>query len=347
MSLYQRGQTWWIYLVHPVTGQRIRESARTADRGQAQRYEDERRAELWRETGAAPRERTWHDACTAWLTAAERSASDRYSLRALNYTERPLSQVTRESIEAALAGKTPATYNRYRALIVAICNHAGHPLKIPLRKTKPGRIRFLSREEWDRLYAELPAHLKPLARFALATGLRQHNVTHLRWDQIDLRRRVAWVHADETKADKAIGIPLSDEAVDTLRGQIGKSTEWVFPYTGRGRAAGKPIAKIKTAWQLAMERAGLGRFRRKLGPDGKLISKKWEGDFTWHGLRHTWASWHVMAGTPLEVLQKLGGWADLKMVMRYAHLAPEYLAGYANNATPYESGGKLDASSVA
>ncbi len=342
MPLYQRGKTWWIYLTHPITHERIRESARTTDQTEAQRYHDQRRAELWNETGAAPRERTWHNACADWLNAAERSKSDQYSLRALDYEDRPLSECTRESFEAALAGKTPATFNRYRSIIVAILNHAGRSIKIPLRKTKPGRLRFLSHDEWQRLYAALPDHLKPLAKFAISTGLRQRNVTHLRWDQIDLTRRVAWIHADQAKAGKPIGIPLSDDAVDVLRGQIGKSAEWVFPYTGRGRAAGKPIAKIKTAWQLAMERAGLGRFERQFGPNGKLISKEWTGDFTWHGLRHTWASWHVMAGTPLEVLQKLGGWADLKMVLKYAHLAPEYLAGYANNARPYTKTNEAD-----
>ena len=41
-----------------------------------------------------------------------------------------------------------------------------------------------------------------------------------------------------------------------------------------------------------------------------------------------------MSGTPIEVLQKLGGWADLKMVLRYAHLAPDHLASYANNSKP-------------
>ncbi|CDQ09682.1 tyrosine-type recombinase/integrase [Acidithiobacillus ferrivorans] len=51
----------------------------------------------------------------------------------------------------------------------------------------------------------------------------------------------------------------------------------------------------------------------------------------WHGLRHTWASWHVQAGTPLADLKELGGWASLEMVQRYAHLSPDHTAQYAAN----------------
>ena len=54
-------------------------------------------------------------------------------------------------------------------------------------------------------------------------------------------------------------------------------------------------------------------------------------DFRWRELRHAWASWHVQAGTPLHVLQDLGGWASAEMVQRYAHLSAAHLADYANN----------------
>lgn len=335
MSLYQRGETWYYYITHK--GERVRESTGTSDREAAQRIHDEVKAALW----TAPRRGgpTWQDACVAWLNASPRSASDRYTLRAMDYPDRPLTDCTAESFAAVLSGKSAGTSNRHRALIVAIITQAGVKIKIPMRKAKSGRLRFLNHDEWQRLHAELPAHLKPLAAFTIATGLRQANVTHLRWDQVDLARKVLWIHPDQAKAGRAIGIPLSEDAVAQLRAQIGKSDEWVFPYKGKGRKEGKkpqPMTKIKTAWQLAMERAGLGYFERKTDADGKLISKKWIGDFTWHGLRHTWASWHVMAGTPLEVLQKLGGWEDLRMVMKYAHLAPEYLAGFAGNAKPWQ-----------
>jgi len=333
VSLYQVGETWYVYITHG--GERIRRSAGTTSKKDAQRFHDELKAALW-ETTARPSGRTWKDACTAWLTAAPRSTSDRYTLRAMEYEDRPLTECTAESFEPVLAGKTPGTANRHRALIVAILTQAGIKVKIPTRKAKAGRLRFLTEAEWKRLYATLPEHLKPLAAFSIATGLRQANVTHLRWNQVDLPRKVLWIHPDQAKGGKAIGIPLSDEAEQLLQAQLGKHDDWVFPYKGRGRKEGAPITKIKTAWQLAMERAKLGHFERKLDADGTLISKKWIGDVTWHSLRHTWASWHVMAGTPLEVLQKLGGWEDLRMVMKYAHLAPEYLASFAGNSKPWQ-----------
>jgi integrase len=54
------------------------------------------------------------------------------------------------------------------------------------------------------------------------------------------------------------------------------------------------------------------------------------GDFRWHDLRHTRASWHVQQGTSLFALQEMGGWESASMVRRYAHLSAEHLAPYAD-----------------
>lgn len=71
-------------------------------------------------------------------------------------------------------------------------------LKEPVR-----RIRFLTREEALKLLAELSEHLAEMAAFSLATGLRRANVPGLLWSQVDLMRRLAWVHPDQAKARKA------------------------------------------------------------------------------------------------------------------------------------------------
>jgi hypothetical protein len=128
----------------------------------------------------------------------------------------------------------------------------------------------------------------------------------LEWSQVDLYRRCAWIHADQAKARKAIPVPLNAEAVLVLRQQEGKHSSRVFSYQG------KPVTKANNhAWRKALARAGIENFQ-------------------WHDLRHTWASWHVQQGTPLHVLQELGGWSDYEMVRRYAHLSVEHLAEYAD-----------------
>ena len=147
------------------------------------------------------------------------------------------------------------------------------------------------------------------ARFSLETGLRQANVIGLQWSQVDLERECAWVHPDQAKARRAIAVPFSSSAVAIVRNQLGQCQTHVFSYKG------KPVTVVNTkAWRAALKRAGIQ-------------------DFRWHDLRHTWASWHAQAGTPLNVLQELGGWESVEMVRRYAHLSGEHLSEYAMSMT--------------
>lgn len=49
-------------------------------------------------------------------------------------------------------------------------------------------------------------------------------------------------------------------------------------------------------------------------------------DVSPHTLRHTFASRLAMAGVGLRTIQELGGWKDIKMVERYAHLSDTHKA---------------------
>ena len=172
---------------------------------------------------------------------------------------------------------------------------------IRLRKLENKRVRWLKKEQSKRLLSELPDHLASMAAFTLATGLRESNVTQLKWSNVDLKREHALIHPDESKTRRAIPVPLSKQALAILFGEKGKHSEYVFTYKG------KPVSRCNNhAWRKALKRAGIK-------------------DFRWHDLRHTWASWHVQSGTSLHELQQLGGWSNYETVLRYAHLSSEHL----------------------
>ncbi len=250
-----------------------------------------------------------------------------------------LDEITPSRCEAIASAKaresvSPATVNHYLQIIRTILRAAEQEWdwldkapRVRFRRVPKQRIRWLTQDEADRLLAALPEHLAEMVRFTLATGLRAANGTGLTWSQADLARRVGWVHADEAKDGVALNVPLNDEAVLVLRRQVGKHSVWVFTYHDQ------PIANPNgKAWRKALDRAGIRAYRGKeagsLYPTQAVY--KYD-DFRWHDLRHTWASWHVMAGTPLEVLMELGGWDDYNMARRYAHLAPAHVAPYARN----------------
>jgi len=267
--------------------------------------------------------RSWNEAVSRWLkeqshksTIAEDHARFRWlspylSGRFLDTIDR----VTIDNItDAKLSeGVQNATVNRLLELVRAVLRRCVNEWewldrapKVRMLKQPIRRVRYLAREEAQRLLEELPEHLANMAAFSLATGLRAGNVTNLQWTQIDLNRRMAWIHPDQAKARRAIAVPLNAEAYAVISNQIGKHPTHVFIYRGR------PIIQVSTkVWYAALKRADIK-------------------DFRWHDLRHTWASWHIQNGTPLFALQELGGWESTEMVRRYAHLAAEHLSPYAD-----------------
>lgn len=324
MSLYQRGETWWLDVT--VNGQRIRESTYTSDKRKAQEIHDnvKHRAKQLKESG-----KTLNDALKLWLNARERSDNDKSSIRTFlkSYPNRPLSHIDTHDILDATTHYSPGNYNRTTNIIRAALNMAAErgwcaPIKVQRRKTPPNKLRFLSKKEWECLKKELPEHVLALVTFAISTGLRRANVLCLRWAEVNLKEKLAWVDSSETKSRKSLSIPLNEVALSVLRSQKGKHNEFVFSYNGN------QIKSVKKAWNNALVRAKIDLVTREDKNGKEYVTST----FRFHDLRHTWASWHVQNGTPLAVLKELGGWSDINMVMRYAHLSPEHLRKYANNS---------------
>jgi integrase len=165
----------------------------------------------------------------------------------------------------------------------------------------------------DRGYDELPSlngqvffdHLHPSIIISLNTGLRQGELLSLNWSDINLNGQQLSIRGANAKSGKTRHIPLNSAAMTALnewRQQSLANNVLVFP-----GAKGKKIVDVKTAWAKLLRDAKIEKFR-------------------WHDMRHDFASRLVMAGVDLNTVRELLGHADLKMTLRYAHLAPEHKA---------------------
>ena len=270
MSLRKRGSVWWIDIA-PPSGERVRRSTETGNKAQAQELHDKLKSELWRlqKLGDRPR-RIWQDAAVRWLREQAYKATMEDDKEKLRWLDRHLADRELESINRALIdaiteakraeGCSNATVNRTLALIRAILRKCARDWEwldrapaVRLLKEPTRRIRFLNQHQARTLLRELPAHLRDMATFTLATGLRAANVTGLTWEQVDLSRKHAWIHPDQAKARRAIALPLNDTALRVVREQRGKHPVRVFTYEG------KPIRQVSTAaWYKALPRAGIG-----------------------------------------------------------------------------------------
>lgn len=269
-------------------------------------------------------QKTWDDAVARWLIEKADKASlksDRCIIGWLNLylTGIPIADITRSVVDSLThkkiaTGAANGTVNRMLALLRSILIRASVDWewlpavpKVRLLREPVRRVRYLTKAQAESLLVQLPSHLAEMAAFSLATGLRKSNVTGLCWSQVDLPRRLAWIHPDQSKTRKAIAVPLNLDALRIVMLQVGRHPARVFSYKGA------PVLQVTTAaWYKALNRCGIDNFR-------------------WHDLRHTWASWHVQNGTPLNVLQELGGWESAQMVRRYAHFSAAHLSLFADN----------------
>ncbi len=224
------------------------------------------------------------------------------------FGDRAADSLTPREIEARFQGErwTPATWNRYRALLsltYRLAIRSGRVKENPARLVQHkaennGRVRFLTPKEEENLRKvireKFPEH-EPELDLALHTGLRLSEQYGARWRDVDFERRVLTVPLD--KGGKTSHVSLNVTALLALRELRRLHCESEFVCEGMRSPRGWFESALRAA---------------------KIK------DFSWHCLRHTFASRLVMSGADLRTVAELLRDKTLAMVMRYAHLAPDY-----------------------
>jgi site-specific recombinase XerD len=229
------------------------------------------------------------------------------------FGNRAADSITPQDIDRFLLNHThtPATFNRYRALLslvyrVGIANRkvTTNPARlVRQRKENNGRVRFLSADEESRLREQVqqkyPHHL-PELDLAINTGLRLGEQYGLRWSDINFDQRILTVARSKHGGTRYVA--LNDAAIAALLTAQSQNN---------GKAAvflncnGEPLVSPRKWFEPCVKDAGLE-------------------NFSWHCLRHTFASRLVMAGADLRTVQELMGHKTIQMTVRYAHLAPKH-----------------------
>jgi len=172
--------------------------------------------------------------------------------------------------------------------------------KVKLLPKNNRRLRYLSKEECQKLIDACDPHLRPIVITALNTGMRKAEILNLRCDQVDLKH--GFILLEITKNGERREIPINHTLRKTLMA-LPRCLD--TPYVFFDLRTGKPYKNIKRSFASTCKRAGIK-------------------DFRFHNLRHTFASHLVMAGVDLTTVKELLGHKTLTMTLRYAHLAPSH-----------------------
>lgn len=323
---------WWISYTG-ADGAQTRRSAGTTVFEEAKAAENRLRAECYdaRKThrpGLGAVDSILAEYLTPRLTPRTRSTARHL---AAAFAGRHAATLTAADIRAHIErrradGAAPATVNKELAMLSAAINdyNARHGCQLAnpasgakLREPE-GKLRWLTRDEYTRLLAAASPLVRDFVQLGCHTGLRKGELLQLEWTDVDPVRRLIMLRPEATKSGRRRAVPLNDEALAAIRSRGDACPDSALVFCG--------VLDLKKGFAGAVRRAGLH-------------------DVTPHTLRHTFASWLVIAGVPLYEVRDLLGHSTIKLTERYAHLAPENLRAAVDrigqNHTDYHTDEKM------
>lgn len=224
--------------------------------------------------------------------------------------------------ELRTSGRKPSSCNRYLAALAAVLTRAvkhwhwlqSNPVaQVAKLAENNARKRFLTEPELARLLTacreSASTDLLPVVLLAIGTGCRRGEILRLRWRDVDLAAGLFTL--TETKNGDSRTLPIPAAVLPMLRERKAaadraavvplQDDRFLFP----SRVSARQPADIRTSWQNAVKAAGLG-------------------DFHFHDLRHSAASFLAMEGASLREIGEVLGHRCTQTTRRYAHLAESH-----------------------
>lgn len=317
-NTYLRGETYWIH--YSVGGKTVRESTGKKKEAEARKVLRKRLNAMDRgeSTGAEVQRITVGDLLDDLKRDYERNEkSVDWAQIVINHL-RPhfgfikAARVGTDQIESYIKARSAkvagSTINRELALLrrAFYLGTKTDPAKvarvpkIPKLPEGAARTGFFDSEMLARLVAELPPEIAGVAKFAYYTGCRKTEILSLRWDWVDLDRRIVTLPGAVTKNGESRKIPMVADLVAALvdlrkeRDNLWAYCPWVFS------RAGRKIRSFYTSWRAACNRADL--------PDGTRLL---------HDMRRSGVRNLVRAGVPERVAMSISGHKTRSIFDRY------------------------------
>lgn len=358
MGLYKRKDShmWWMSF--RIDGRRILESTGTANKKLAEKIHAKKLTEIM-EGRLNPKridgKKTFRDFAEQYLEWAGFQRSFRSKkghigqlmkdFGSLNLCDFSTMLVEKYQAKTLKNKRAPATVNRHVTALKHMFTKAvewelvdedvlKRVRRVKLFAENNKRLRYLSKEEAKALVAACSPHLRPIVITALNTGMRKEEILSLEWARhVDLRH--GFILLDRTKNGDRREIPINRVLRETFKGIVRRlDSPYVFVDDN-----GKRFNNVKRSFATALKNAELERCPECNHEAEKSDSEepgqcpkcgvrmrrcKGIDDFRFHDLRHTFASWLLMAGVDLTTVKELLGHKSLTMTLRYAHLAPSH-----------------------
>ncbi len=225
--------------------------------------------------------------------------------------------VTMQKSEGALSARTLHLYQMVCTEVFnLLAKDAGlqaNPFE-GIHRAKPdaeSREAFSS-EELKLIYDNLDDFTRPLFMMAVWTGLREGDICTLKWNEVDLERRLITRKTRKTRT--TVQIPISDQLQTMFLATERTESEYVFPkhaamYLANSDGVSYRVKKFLEGLGIQTTRTPEGRTR--------AISVK-----DLHSCRHTFCYYAGLAGIPLAIVQAIVG-----------HMSPEMTKHYQAHAT--------------